>query len=300
MLKRIISKIILTGTILHLLSYNFNLKLDRDLNQISRQGSSKGELETIVQKEDHETITIDAKIKAVSVDLGNPADQRIFVGYFKNYTDSVYSFRSNDFSIPLLSDENDFDVDQIIKHASSNSQKLDSILKDTRFIHFSGHHHVFRSYVYGTTEKKGKEYVNSAVDLTNLSVHPETEVIFLNMCSSVSKYRTFTENLMKIFPNAILLGYDLRSAPDEVNSRLLKEFFKKLSSKSDKPIIGFSKREIAEFWIDSTIKIYHKERREGHYRVLKAIWPEDNTIYELSSRGNTLKRYELETGYPIE
>lgn len=204
--------------------------------------------------------------KAVSVDLGDPADQVALASYCvkNNIPVSCYNF----YDFPILED---FSREEINKSASKHTSKLDSLVEGAEIIHFSGHHEVGAHYIFAGSLRDSLYNVRSAINFDGLGIHEEAELVFLTTCFSTNVLSDFTHNLVDKFPNAVFLGYRVRSSGLSGNRKMMEGFLEGIGGCS-------TKEELAKLWIKTGNDVY----AEFPKRDLRALWKEEGTLYEVN------------------
>jgi len=245
---------------------------------------SCGNLENDAPKKESsliDTLTNQEKICVVSIELGNPSDQKVFLDYFtgKNPNAKVYHRRLKNFYFPCPTP----DSLETMAFAEDLTKEISSNIKLGHFIHLSGHHKANSPLLFGgeLINSMSDNYLyRSGIDLTKLSTNTNATQVFLLSCFGVSIYGDFTKMMLEKFPNAVIMGYHLRSAPGTANSILLKNYFDLLDSTD----MLLEKKDLARLWIEAGKKTYKK------LREVRASWKEDSILYEMDSN-RTYKRF---------
>jgi len=215
--------------------------------------------------------------RAVSVDLGNPADQNVLHDYCVRNGISFSSYNSFNFNITKSRDNED-----IFNFSLNNSSYLEEVLGDAEIVHLSGHHEVGREYIFAGVLEDSIYSVNSAVSFKNLGVHDKTKIVFLMTCFGVNALNPFTHELIDKFPNAIFLGYRLRSSGLTGNRKMMEEYLESIDGIN-------TIEDLARCWIDVGNEVY----REVPRRDFRALWKEGNLIYELNRFSPKLESWDL-------
>ncbi len=213
------------------------------------------------------------KMNFVSIELGNPTDQEAFVKNLSGQYPAADICTKRSFDLPVSSSAED--STQVYQLASENTRQLVDQLGKAQIIHLSGHHYVNGSLLFGgklIDSITNKYDITSAINLEQLPVNDSTRVTFLLSCFGVDNFNDVTVKLSQKFPNSVLLGYRLSSAPGTANARCLDNFFRLTG---DRDLLKISKRELAKFWIQAGQKTFNDSRD------ISAVWKEDSILYEL-------------------
>jgi len=227
-----------------------------------------------------DTKTLETRLESgriVSIDFGDPADQRTFIQYFKTKYPMLETItaRSGQFFIP----ESKRDSLSVADYAGLYTVRVDGMLQGAKYIHFSGHHPVNDPLIFGGKNLPDRKGCISAIDLTKLQTQEQAEIVVFGACFTVGAFSQFSLDMLEKFPNAVLLGYRLRSAAGKANSLVLGKFFEYIGNQ---PIESLNKAQVGRYWVQAGREVYSSMGQPE--RDLRAVWVDNGNLFEIDSK----------------